>query len=161
MPDDSTVDTIEFEDLLAKAEFCQPDTPIRSQDQEIILRSAAAMYRGELLPEERFEAYAVEYRERLLRKFLDLSVALAQFLMDKGKTAEAIAALERGLQLDPLWVEGVREMMAARVGNGELYRAFQTYRAYEKRLQQDLAISPDQSLTAYFDELVASMTSSG
>ena len=158
LPDGSTVDTIEFEDLLIKAGFRQPTTPIRSQDQENILGSAAAMYRGELLPEERFEAYAVEYRERLLQKFLDLSVARAQFLMAKGKTAEAIAALERGLQLDPLWGEGVREMMAARVKNGELYRAFHTYRAYEKRLQQELAISPDQSLTEYFDELVASLS---
>ena len=160
IPGGSTVDTFEFENLLMKAGFHGAEPLIRSQDQEACLRSAAAIYQGELLPEERFEAYAVEYRERLLHEFLELSVALARFLVDKGKIAEAIAALERGLQFDPLWGEGVREMMTARVKNGELYRAFQTYRAYEQRLQQDFAVSPDQSLTAYFDELVASMTQS-
>lgn len=160
LPGGSTVDTIEFENLLRKADFHDTTFLIQSQDQESTLRSAAALYRGELLPEERFEAYALEYRERLLQKFLEISVVLARFSMDKGKTSEAIVVLERGLQLDPLWGEGVREMMAARVNNGELYRAFQTYRAYEKRLQQELAVPPDQSLTAYFDELVASMTSS-
>ncbi|MCX6832642.1 MAG: bacterial transcriptional activator domain-containing protein [candidate division Zixibacteria bacterium] len=160
LPKGSTVDTIEFEDLLKKSGFDDTAIVIQSQDQESILRSAAALYRGELLPEGRFETYAVEYRERLLQRFLEISVALARFSMDKGKTSEAIVVLERGLQLDPLWGEGVREMMAARVRNGEFYRAFQTYRAYEKRLQLELAVSPDQSLTAYFDELVASIASS-
>lgn len=160
LPEGSTIDIAEFEGLVDKAGFRGSAAATLSENQASILRSAIGMYRGDVLPEERFETYAIECRERIRQKFLDISIAVANRLLGQDRSAEAIAILERGFQFDPLWGEGVKVAMAARVKTGELYKAFQSYRSYEKRLHQELAVPPDQSLTAYFDELVASVTRS-
>lgn len=44
---------------------------------------------------------------------------LARSLNRAGHHARAIEILDRGMKLDPLWGEGVEEIMRARAENGE------------------------------------------
>ena len=59
------------------------------------------------------------------------------------------------MKLDPLWGEGVEEMMRARAGNGELCRALRVYREYERRLRDALDLPPDLEMKRLFENLTA------
>ena len=67
----------------------------RRQARPGLARTALARYGGELLPGDRYEAWATAPRERLRRRFLELLDLLADDAVDRGDVDEAIRLLDR------------------------------------------------------------------
>jgi DNA-binding SARP family transcriptional activator len=159
LPEDSAVDVLEFQDAVRNILAAGSRDPSLTEAQEGELKRALDLFGGEFLPEERYEPYAVEMRERLNQEFLRASEWLAQHLIAAGRSNEAVGVLERGLAVDPFWGEGVELLMQAHAEGDELFRALQVYRKYEQRLQADLGVAPDDSLKARFETLMSSSSS--
>ncbi len=69
--------------------------------QASAVRIAIAQYRGPLLPDDRFESWAVDHRVRLERLYVELLDAAAARAQDAGEVDEAVRLIDRALDLDP------------------------------------------------------------
>jgi DNA-binding SARP family transcriptional activator len=94
-PADAELDASRFETEARRALAAPPG------DRPALARAAAARYRGELLPDDRYAGWAAAPRERLHRRhraLLDLLVADAESTADLD---EALRLLERTIESDP------------------------------------------------------------
>jgi ATP/maltotriose-dependent transcriptional regulator MalT/DNA-binding SARP family transcriptional activator len=155
LPEGSTCDAHVCRESIRRALAATAGTGCLSEADEASLTAGLALFGGELLPDQRLEPFAQEFRERLHRQFLDATLRLARSLNGRGKHADAIRALERGVELDTVWGEGVQELMLTRAQNGELCRALRVYREYERSLKKDLHLSPDPDIQRSFENLLS------
>jgi ATP/maltotriose-dependent transcriptional regulator MalT len=68
---------------------------------EVLARAALERYRGELLPDDRYEGWAAGARERLRMQFLELLDLLAAAAERRAEIDEAARVLERALEAEP------------------------------------------------------------
>ena len=155
LPPGSACDAHLFDDEVRRALAQTEGKDPLAEADETVLHGALGLFGGETLPEARLESYAQEFRERLHRQFLDATLRLARSRNSRGRHADAVLVLERGLGIDPLWGEGVQEMMLARAGSGELCRALRLYREYERNLRKQLSLAPDPEMRRSFENLLA------
>jgi DNA-binding SARP family transcriptional activator len=155
LPESSSCDDWEFRKAAQRALARAAPKGTLGVEEERALLEALPLFGGELLPEQRYESFVQEHRERLHKLFLHASLLLARNLNHAGHHARAIEIIDRGMKLDPLWGEGVEEMMRARAGNGELCRALRVYREYERHLQDALDLPPDLEMKRLFENLTA------
>jgi len=78
-----------------------------------LARRAASLYRGELLPGDRYEDWAAAARERLRRRYLALVDLLAADAEARGDVDEAVRQLEIAIGIEPL--DDARSVRAARL----------------------------------------------
>ncbi len=116
-------------------------------------RNALKIYRGEFLPHERYEPYTLELREHLQKRYFEMVLIYADWLITNNQFGTAIELIENGLRFDQFWTEGVQKLMEARAKNGELFKALKVYKNYEKRLHDELGLPPDEDMKQYFDRL--------
>jgi predicted ATPase/DNA-binding SARP family transcriptional activator len=119
------VDVRHFEELTAHA---------RASGDLADLRAAVAAYTGDLLPEDRFEDWAVGPREELRQRLCDLLTDLAEAATANGLEAEASDALQRVLAIDSLHERAVRAAMRQHAAAGRRSEALARY----ERLRDDL-----------------------
>jgi ATP/maltotriose-dependent transcriptional regulator MalT/DNA-binding SARP family transcriptional activator len=106
------VDAIRFEEEAARA--LATGLP---GERSALARAALARYRGDLLPDDPYEAWAAGPRERLRRRCLALLDLLAGEAEARGDAAEALRLLERGIDADPY--EQERYLRSARLLLGQ------------------------------------------
>jgi two-component SAPR family response regulator len=111
------------------------------------------LYRGELLPEDRYEDYTMVPRERVSKKALRLLERCAIRLREEGHHAQASAVAMRGLQIDGLWAKGLAIAMEALFCSGRIVEALRAYRGYERPLRNELGVEPDAGLRSLFDRM--------
>ena len=69
--------------------------------REALARTAVGRYGGELLPGDRYAAWAAAPREELRRRLLDLLDLLADEARERGELDEAIRLLDQGIAIEP------------------------------------------------------------
>jgi predicted ATPase/DNA-binding SARP family transcriptional activator len=115
------------------------------------LRAAIAAYTGDLLPEDRFEEWAVRRREELRESLGALLVEVAEQTPDE---TEALAALHRVLTADPLHERAVRGLMSRLATAGRRSEALVRY----EQLRGDLGVAygtdPDPATHRLYRELL-------
>jgi DNA-binding SARP family transcriptional activator len=117
----------------------------QGESWRVALGEALALWRGELLADAPYAEHAMEERERMRSLFLEGSGALAQ-TMAEAHPRRAIQLLERALEVDPFWSEGVTLLLACLAREGRVLAAVRWYRAYEARLERELGVPPDDAL---------------
>lgn len=127
------VDAISFEQ--------SAEAVLKSSDTGAAAR-AVDEYPGDLLPEDRYQEWAYEYREHLR----SLAVRLL-------KQAEM---WERALELDPADEESHRALMVEALGSGDRTAAIRQFERLRQRLRIDLGMSPDQESVALYERALAS-----
>jgi len=110
------------------------------------LEAAMQVYRGEFLPDERYEDWAIAERERLLDLACQVLRALAGALHD----ARAADYLERLAEMEPLDADIQRELIATWLRQGRRTRAIRRYRTLQSRLMREFG----ERVTFDFAELV-------
>jgi DNA-binding SARP family transcriptional activator len=154
LPDGSIVDVLEFKRLCSNSRSPGTLTTPRMEHPKQELCAIISLYHGEYLPKERYKPIIEELRLELETQHQRVCLAYSDQLLASGDNREAIKVLEKGLRFDPLWHDGVKLLMEARVKSGDLYRALRIYREYEQRVQKELDLPPDAELRQYFESLV-------
>jgi DNA-binding SARP family transcriptional activator len=96
--------------------------------------AAIALYRGEYLPEERYEEWAIPERERLRDLACRPLRAMATLSDDVGR---ASVYLERLAEMEPLDIDVQRELLGTWLRQGRRSRALRHYRALQLRLMRE------------------------
>jgi predicted ATPase/DNA-binding SARP family transcriptional activator len=107
---------------------------------------------GELLPEDRYEPWADARRAALLELHGALCIELAGLY---GDDAQAVAALQRALVVDPLAEPAHRALMRVYAGTGRRQQALAQYQLLRQQLEAELAAEPDPETRALYRELLA------
>ncbi|MFD7153564.1 BTAD domain-containing putative transcriptional regulator [Kribbella sp. NPDC059898] len=118
------------------------------------LRAAVAAYAGDLLPEDRFEDWAVRPREALRATFGNLLVDLADAAAAAGQDAEAFDALTRALAMDPLHEQAVRSLMRRHGATGRSSEALAQYERLRTDLRTAYGTDPDPETQRLYQELL-------
>jgi predicted ATPase/DNA-binding SARP family transcriptional activator len=139
---DAEVDVDAFEAAAARAR----DTGVAA-DYE----SALDLHPGELLPEDRYESWADARRAALLELHGALCIELADLY---GEDAQAVAALQRALVVDPLAEPAHRALMRVYAATGRRQQALAQYQLLRQQLDAELAAEPDRETRDLYRELL-------
>ena len=123
------------------------------------LRAATVAYTGDLLPEDRFEDWAMRPREELRETFCDLLVDLADAASAAGvagNEAEAFDALQRALATDPLHERAVRGLMRSQAAAGRRSEALARYEQLRGDLRATYGTDPDPDTRHLYRDLLSS-----
>jgi DNA-binding SARP family transcriptional activator/tetratricopeptide (TPR) repeat protein len=117
------------------------------------LEEAAALYRGDLLP-ELYDEWLYGFRERLRNLYLAALTELVSQLRKRGESAGAIEVARRILETDPWREDIVRRIVALRYESGDAAGAVSEFRAFESRLREEMGVSPMPETVALADRVV-------
>ena len=154
LPTDSRIDFVIFTELIRKCIQNESSISISTDDRIAEFRSALETYRGPLLPMLPYESFVVELRERLQALLQKGSLKLAELLVETKQLEEAASVVERAMEYDRLWTDGVRTLLQIYVMRDEILKAMRVYRDYENRLQNELGLLPEENMRDYFNEIV-------
>lgn len=106
--------------------------------------TALDVYRGDLLPEDRYAAWAAEPRERLRARYVALLKSARQW--------------ERVLQVDPADEEAHRALMRRALDAGDRATVVRQFQRLRDQLRADLGVGPDAASVALYERAVAAGT---
>lgn len=127
---------------------------LRAGDPEE-LAAALALYRGELLPEDRYEDWSAPRRESLRRMYLALLRRLGEARVRLGEYEAALAAWQRLLAEDPADEAAHRAAMETYALAGRRHDALRQYRACVDGLAAELGVPPERETTALYERILA------
>lgn len=138
-PGEIELDSDRFERIV-RACLARPLHQLTPRDLDD-MRSAAAMYRGDILG-ELSSAWALRERERLRRLHLDLLGRLMQASAAQGDHEAAIRHAQAILYIDALREDVHRDLMRWYVLNGQRASALRQFETCRAQLRRELAIQP-------------------
>jgi DNA-binding SARP family transcriptional activator len=118
-----------------------------------LLEHALSLYPGDFLPAWCAAAWVEAARDGLRTVQRRALLATARLAHRSGRSATAVAAYERLIELDPLAEVAHRELMLCYAALGERGRALQQYEVVRVTLQEQLGVGPDPQTTAVRDSL--------
>jgi DNA-binding SARP family transcriptional activator len=119
-------------------------------------RAAAALYRGDLLPEDRFEDWAEGPRERLRESHLGLLVEYAEVLSGRGEHAQVVEVAGAVVAADPVHEGAHRTLMAALAASGRRYEALASFDRLREALAEEYAADPEPATRRLYRRLLTS-----
>lgn len=132
------IDADAFEQQVAegnKAWSQHPETAIAAYQQ------ALTLYRGDFLPERRYEDWSSAERERLHLLALGTMTTLAGLIVEQSPL-ESIRLTQHVLAIDPVWEDAYRVQMLAHLAQGNRPLALRTYQQCISMLEQELGVEP-------------------
>jgi predicted ATPase/DNA-binding SARP family transcriptional activator len=132
------IDVEAFEDAAARARAGEPDS----------LPEALALYRGELLPDDRYEEWSVERRDALAVIHRQLLADWVAVLDGQGRLDEALAGVRALLADDPADEAAHRDLMRLEARRGNRSGALRAFEALRARLRADLDVEPSADTIA-------------
>ncbi len=153
LPEGSRVDDRDFEEDLHRAMKAPHGTADERRAAIERLETALRLYRGDYLPDVPFDDWVLRRREYLRELFLRGNRILASLYVDEGRNEEAITVADKILSMDPWDESAVMVKMKALAAEGRVSAALRAYETLRERLQNDLRLSPDEKLTAFYHRL--------
>jgi DNA-binding SARP family transcriptional activator len=117
-------------------------------------RAAVDLYSGDLLPEDRFEEWAMGRRDEIREEFLSLLVNLALLYEASGTLAPAIQCFQRVIAADPAREEAHAGLMRAYAQSGRRHQAIRQYDQLRQALRRELDVEPEQSTQRLQQDIV-------
>lgn len=144
------LDVVEFEALIERGN----QQLAESQRQSVhSFRKALSFYKGDYLPERRYEDWAYSERERLQVLALNLMTTLARLVLAEHPL-ESIHLTQRVLTIDPIWEDAYRIQMRAYMRRGNRPMAIRTYQQCVETLRDELAIEPLPETTQLYCDII-------
>lgn len=124
-------------------------------DRITLLELATARWGGEPLPEDRYEDWAIAWRERLLDLYGQVLGALADGHAAAGDHARAIDASRRAVEADPLDESAHRRLMLSYARSGRRGHALRQFLACRRALVDGLGVEPAEETAALQRRILA------
>ena len=113
-------------------------------------RQAAALYQGDFLPQDLYEAWTQPPRERMREKYLNLLMTGAALHQARGSLDKACAWHGRALRTDPCLEEVYRRLMKTYQAMGKPAKAMEVFLSCQKAMREHLDAEPDQTTIALY-----------
>lgn len=139
------IDVDAFEEAVATA---------RSAKDPTALQVALDLY-ADLLPEDRYEDWAVGRRTTLRELFLSALLELARLREDRREHVAAIAALRRAVAEESTHEEAQRALMRLYALVGQRHRALRQYQQLRAALDRELGVTPDTATEQLYRDILA------
>jgi DNA-binding SARP family transcriptional activator len=120
-----------------------------------LLEVAAARWSGEPLPEDRYEDWAISWREGLLDLYGQVLGSLSDGHAAAGDLARAIDASRRAVEVDPLDEGAHRRLMHAYARSGRRGHALRQFLACRRALVDGLGVEPADETAALQRQILA------
>jgi DNA-binding SARP family transcriptional activator len=120
-----------------------------------LLELAGGRWGGEPLPEDRYEDWAIAWRERLLDLYGQVLGALADGHAAAGDHARAIEASRRAAEVDPLDEGAHRRLMLSYARSGRRGHALRQFLACRRALVDGLGVEPAEETVALQRRILA------
>jgi DNA-binding SARP family transcriptional activator/tetratricopeptide (TPR) repeat protein len=137
------LDVAAFEDAVARAAEGGVDA----------LRTAVAMYRGDLLPGV-YDDWMAPHRDHLRTMMLRTLEALASSLEDRREYRAAMQELSRLVAIDPLAESRYQALMRVAALVGDRTAGLRAYHACVSALRDELGVAPSRETVAAYQRLV-------
>jgi LuxR family maltose regulon positive regulatory protein len=124
------------------------------EQAKVLLRNGLSMYRGEYLPERKYEDWCTEERERLEVLFLRGAERLAQLLMASGEYDGAMLWCERILEEDRCWEEAYRLLMMCHHRRNNRNQAVKYYQKCCEALKNELGVEPMETTRRCYEDIM-------
>jgi len=142
------VDVQVFERLCATAPTASPEQRVADLEQ------ALSLYRGDLLPDDRYAEWTLLPREALYRRQREARLALAGYQRETGAYASAIALLTPLLAHDVADEQVQRELMRLYALAGQRHEALRQYHACVEALATELEALPELETEALYAQIL-------
>ena len=116
---------------------------------------ALGLFRGDLLPDDRFEPWAEERRELFRMQLFRLALGLAAELEQGEDLGRASWVLERAVELDPDNEEACLRLARVQVKAGHRHLALRTCRQFQERVRHELGEGPSAEARRLCDDIAA------
>jgi two-component SAPR family response regulator len=152
------VDSWSFERLFKEA--------LRSEDRKKQRQKSAAgnrqselskaldLYKGQFLPSDVREPWAMSLREHLRSRFLQLTLALGRHWEESKQYDKAAECYQQGLQTDGLTEEFYQNLMVCHVKRGQQAEAVKVYHLCRAMLVKSLGIAPSTKTEEIYASLL-------
>ncbi|MFC0211427.1 BTAD domain-containing putative transcriptional regulator [Paenibacillus chartarius] len=131
------LDAVEFESRV-KAGLEEPD----GGKARGLLERGLELYRGDYMPDRRYEDWCIEERERLSVLYLRGAERLAKLLVQAGEWDRAIRWCESIVQKDSCWEEAYRLLMLCHLRQGSRSQASRWYQKCCQALEREMGVEP-------------------
>ena len=129
-------------------------TARRYRDPEAY-RIAIDLYAGDLLPENRYEAWAEDRRRELRQLYLALIIELARHHAERGEHEPAIEVLSMAITEEPTLEEAHASLMRLYAASGRPERAIAQYERLRETYSNKLGTHPSAATYRLRDEIAA------
>jgi DNA-binding SARP family transcriptional activator len=151
-PELTWIDVDAFEDLIATGNRALLENEVEAAI--CCHQQALALYKGDYLPERRYEDWSSAERERLQVLALGLMTTLADLLLSRNPL-ESIRLTQRVLAIDPVWENAYRAQMQAYMAQGNRPLAVRTYQQCVAVLQHELGVAPLPETQMLYQQILA------
>jgi len=117
-------------------------------------RAAAELYRGDLLPEDRFEDWAEGPREAFRERHLGLLVEYAEVLWEQGEHTQVVDVASAVTAADPFHEGAHRTLMRALAASGRRYEALAAFDRLREALAEEYAADPEPATRRLYRDLL-------
>jgi predicted ATPase/DNA-binding SARP family transcriptional activator len=117
-------------------------------------RAAAELYRGDLLPEDRFEDWAEGPREAFRERHLGLLVEYAEVLWERGEHTQVVDVASAVTAVDPFHEGAHRTLMTALAATGRRYEALAAFDRLREALAEEYAADPEPATRRLYRDLL-------
>lgn len=114
------------------------------------LEKGYRLYKGDFLPDNLYDDWVIEERERLRLLFLKGSDRLATFYLTSGKSSQSIPIAEKVIEIDPLWENAYRILMMAYHTLHNRTLSVRWYERCKQVLEKELGVPPmEETINLY------------
>jgi predicted ATPase/DNA-binding SARP family transcriptional activator len=117
-------------------------------------QTAVELYRGELLPEDRFEDWAEGPRETFRERHLGLLVEYAEVLSERGEHTQVVDVASAVTAADPFHEGAHRTLMRALAASGRRYEALAAFDRLREALAEEYAADPEPATRRLYRDLL-------
>jgi DNA-binding SARP family transcriptional activator len=126
-----------------------------AQNRLDLYEEAIALYKGDLLVEDRYAEWTEGPRRELRDLHNDLLIELSQLYAAEGKLELAADRLERLLQADPLNEDANWLMMRLYAEAGSRQKAHRQYEAFRTALRREIGAAPSEETETLIRDILA------
>jgi DNA-binding SARP family transcriptional activator/Flp pilus assembly protein TadD len=119
--------------------------------------SALELYRGDLLPEDRYEDWVATRREPLGAIYQELLMRLARLYEARGQYGQSVARFKEIIERDPANEEAHRHLMRLYAGTHHRQQALRQYEACRAALRKELDAEPEPATVELHGQIIAGL----